>query len=365
MGWLTSVFGPTRSTVDRAIPAIVERAIPADIAADVWDMLVTDVRAKGKKPTTRELEAAYTSSDLVFSIIQEIVAAVTDAEINASIRTKTLLEHPNAVQDWPAFITQFLAAWLTTGMGAALKLPLGSAAIQELHVLKTSCLNRQPGSFTDPWRHMGYSDGRNHYPRLDGEDLVYRLSPGPGSATDPASPLLPVWTVVEMDMRLSTYQKRALERLPYLVGVVENDEPTTKGQREMLEQSLKQILGGTLVMPHGAHLKTPGVERANSITLPGLGESAEARVCAVYNVPPILVGLMVGLKRSTFANYGEARASFYAETIAPILTQLSEAFSRGLGEEVTFTLPEPVVEADSPTDQADADKEHAGIGAAV
>jgi len=358
MGWLTSLF--------RHTPATVERVIPAAIAADVWDMLVTDVRAGSKVPTTRELEGAYTSSDLVFSVLQEIIAAVTEAEINASVRTKTLLEHPNAVQDWPTFITHFLAAWLTTGLGAALKLPLGSAAIQELHVLKTSCLNRQPGSFADPWRHMGYSDGRNHYPTLSGEDFILRLSPGPGSATDPVSPLLSVWTIVQMDMALSTYQKRALQRLPYLVGVIENDEPTTKAQREMLEASLKQMTGGgTLVLPHGSHMKTPGVERANSITLPGLGEAAEARVCAAYNVPPILVGLMVGLKRATFANYGEARASFYAETIAPILTQLSEAFSRGLHEEVTFTLPEPEDEADSPTGQAEADKADAGIGGEV
>ncbi|KKM67114.1 hypothetical protein LCGC14_1474420 [marine sediment metagenome] len=357
MGWLTRLFGHTPTTVERAIPAV--------IAADVWDMLVHDVRGGPKTPTTRDLEAAYTSSDLVFAIIQEIVAAVTDAEINASLRITTLLEHPNAVQDWPAFIEQFLAAWLTTGMGAALKLPLGSAAVQELHVLKTSCLNRQPGSFTDPWRHMGYSDGRNHYPSLDGEDLIYRLRPSAGSATAPASPLLSVWTVVQMDMLLSMYQKRAVERLPYLIGVVENDEPTTKDQRNTLAQSLKQILGDTLVMPKGAHLKTPGVERANSITLPGLGEAAESRVCAVYNVPAELVGLMVGLKRRGYATYGEARASFYAETISPILTQLGEAFSRGLGEEVTFTLPEPEPEPDSPTAQAEKDKETAGIGGSV
>lgn len=346
MGWLTSLFGHR--------PATVERTIPADIAADVWDVLVNDVRGKGTKPTTRELEDAYTSSDLVFSVIQEIVAAVTDAEINAPLRTRTLLEHPNSVQDWPAFITQFLAAWLTTGLGAAIKLPLGSAAVQELHVLKTSCLNRQPGSFEDPWHHMGYSDGRNHYPSLTGDDLVFRLSPGPGSALDPASPLLPVWTIIKMDISLSKYQNRALERLPYLVGVVENDEPTTPQQREMLAQSLKQIVGETLVMPHGAHLRTPGIERANSITLPGLAEAAEARVCAVLNVPSILVGFMVGLKRSTFSNYGEARASFYAETIAPILTQLGEAFTRGLGEEVTFTVAEPEAQpASAPAQAAD------------
>jgi hypothetical protein len=46
--------------------------------------------------------------------------------------------------------------------------------------------------------------------------------------------------------------------------------------------------------------------------------------------PPILVGAKVGLDRSTFANYGEARVSFWEETIMPDQDHYLAAFRKRL-----------------------------------
>ena len=353
MSWLARMLGHVEPPVKRAIPAAV--------VADVWDLLIDDVRSKSKKPSTRELEDAYSGSDLVRSVTQEIIQAITATKVEASMGVRTLLEHPNVIQGWSAFVTQFFVAYLTTGFGSVLKVPVGSAATQELHVLKTSALNRQEGTFEKPFAHLSYADGRNHYPGLQLKDLITMISPAGGSATSPVSPLTSCWDVVQMDIARSRFQRAALLRLPFMVGVVETESTTSKPQRDQLQQSLKQILGGdTLVMPNGAHMTTPGLGR-DSITLPGLGEQAEARVCAAFNVPPILVGVLAGLNRSTYANYGEARASFRQETITPILAQMSDAFSRGLGEEVIFTLPDAEAPESSATEQAQEDKVEAGV----
>lgn len=358
MGWLARLTG--RSAVEAE--ATLERGIPDAVVSDVWDLLIDDTRRKGFRPSIADLEGAYTASNLVYSVCQEIIQAMTKVEISAPLAVKTLLEHPNSIQDWSTFITQFFAAFLSTGFAAALKLPVDSAAVQELHVLKTSSLTREPGTFKDPWRRLSYSDGRNHYPVLQPENLITRINPSPTSPIDPVSPLVSCWDVVQMDIALSTFQHRTLERLPYLVGVVETDQETTKKQRDMLRASLKQILGGgTLVLPHGSHLTTPGLAARNAITLPGLAEQAESRVCAAYNVPPELVGVLAGRAHATFSNYGEARASFHEETIVPILAQLSDAFSRGLGVKVEFTLPAPEIAADSPTAEAEQHKAAAGV----
>ncbi len=358
MGWLGRLMGGSSHEAEPS----VERAIAAGVTADVWDLLIDDSRTKGSTPSMADLEGAYSASDLVYSVCQEIIQAVTKVEISAPLAVKTLLQHPNTVQDWSTFITQFLAALLSTGLGAAIKLPLDSAAVQELHVLKTSSLTREPGTFNDPWRRLSYSDGRNHYPVLQAENLITRINPSPTSPIEPVSPLLSCWQLVQMDIALSTYQHRTLDRLPYLVGVVETEDTTTKSQRDTLQQSLKQILGGdTLVMPQGAHILAPALSGGDSITLPGLGEHAESRVCAAYNVPPELVGILAGRAHATFSNYGEARASFHDETILPILAQLSDAFSRGLGVEVEFTLAAPDIAGDSPTAEAEQHKAAAGV----
>jgi len=319
---------------------IVDRASLQAAVSDVWDLLIDDSRSTGPKPSKRELEAAYTDSDLVYSVCQEIIQAITVVNIEAGVGTKTLLEHPNKLQGWSPFISQFFAAFLTTGLAAVLKLPIGSMATQELHVLKTSALNIQEGTFEDPITHMSYDDGTNHYESLSLDDLITYTNPSAKSALSFASPLEPCWQIVKMDIQRSVFQQRALERLPYMVGVVETKQDTTKKQRDTLQASLKQILGGaTLVLPNGAEMTAPGIGR-DSITLPGLGEQAESRICAAYNVPAILVGVLAGLNRSTYSNYEEARTSFHEETIKPILAQLSDSFSKGLGETVTFTVEE-------------------------
>ena len=49
-----------------------------------------------------------------------------------------------------------------------------------------------------------------------------------------------------------------------------------------------------------------------------LDERNEARICMVMDVPPILVGAAVGLKRSTYSNYAEARKAWWQDTISPM-----------------------------------------------
>ncbi len=49
-----------------------------------------------------------------------------------------------------------------------------------------------------------------------------------------------------------------------------------------------------------------------------LHKMPEARIAAVMRVPPILAGLNVGLDRSTFANYGEARKALAQDTLVPL-----------------------------------------------
>lgn len=49
-----------------------------------------------------------------------------------------------------------------------------------------------------------------------------------------------------------------------------------------------------------------------------LDSREEARICMVLDVPPILVGAKVGLDRSTYSNYQEARASWWEDTLLPM-----------------------------------------------
>lgn len=58
------------------------------------------------------------------------------------------------------------------------------------------------------------------------------------------------------------------------------------------------------------------------MALTDLHYMTESRICAVFGVPPILISANVGLARSTFANYREARFSFHSETLEPLIKRI-------------------------------------------
>lgn len=56
----------------------------------------------------------------------------------------------------------------------------------------------------------------------------------------------------------------------------------------------------------------------------------EARICAVLRVPPILVGVKVGLDRSTFANAAEAQEYFWRNMLIPQLKRIRDELQADL-----------------------------------
>lgn len=64
----------------------------------------------------------------------------------------------------------------------------------------------------------------------------------------------------------------------------------------------------------------------------------EARICATFRVPPIIAGLNIGLNRSTFSNYAEARQSFTEDTLVRLwrffASEMESALSEDFGSEL-------------------------------
>lgn len=59
----------------------------------------------------------------------------------------------------------------------------------------------------------------------------------------------------------------------------------------------------------------------------------ESRIAAVLGIPPILIGLSIGLDSATYSNYGQARLAFVQDTLMPIWVQWASAITRGLVKE--------------------------------
>jgi len=69
------------------------------------------------------------------------------------------------------------------------------------------------------------------------------------------------------------------------------------------------------------------------MTFPELRAQTEARICAAFRVPPMLVGVKVGLDRSTFHNMGEARRFFWENTMLSLYRRIESKLAVDLTPE--------------------------------
>lgn len=76
--------------------------------------------------------------------------------------------------------------------------------------------------------------------------------------------------------------------------------------------------GEPVVLQKGMDVK-PISMTLRDLEFPDLRSISETRICAVYQVPPIVIGMKSGIDKATYANYEEARRSFWEEAILPLM----------------------------------------------
>ena len=88
----------------------------------------------------------------------------------------------------------------------------------------------------------------------------------------------------------------------------------------------------TLILGEGSTW-TELAESFKDMDFPNLRSMTESRLCMVFGIPPILIGAFVGLEHATYANYQEARESFWQETLMPFYRKLEDTLNRSLAPE--------------------------------
>ena len=113
------------------------------------------------------------------------------------------------------------------------------------------------------------------------------------------------------------------------------DEATT----ERLKSKWKQSFGGRrrgepAFLQAGMDVQELGLN-LKDLEFPDLRTISESRICMSFGVPPIIVGAKVGLDRSTFSNYGEARKAFWEQTLMPLQRRVRDTIAAQLLPDVT------------------------------
>lgn len=178
-------------------------------------------------------------------------------------------------------------------------------------------------------------NGRHEYGYAIGDGKIWPLGtdvlafkyPNPMNPNLGQAPMRPANRAVALDNEATNFVKALLQNRAVPGTVIETEQAIDEALVERLttkwiQRFGKNNRGKPAFLQKGMKVHTLGLD-LTQLEFPDLRTISESRICMSFGVPPILVGAKVGLDRSTFANYGEARRSFWEETLLPLQRRIA------------------------------------------
>lgn len=305
----------------------------------------------GSKESIRSLlENGYRREALIFSCIQEIASSAAEPELKAGYLLangeveedpnhplRDLFRNPNPETSSYGLVNRLLIDLEATGGYFLQKVKNRAGATVQLWNVRPDRI-RFNVETTGRISSFQYSfDGMN--PQLiPAEEMIYDKFPDPLDDFWGLSPITALARFGDLDRQTADFMRSYFHNAGSPAGILKFKAKVQKEERERVKQLWQQqytgIHGanGMAVLDADADYQSLGGQ-AERLRLNFIFDATETRICMCFGVPPILVGAAIGLNRSTFANYKEARQSFWDETLSPLYKQISQALSRGFIDE--------------------------------
>lgn len=125
------------------------------------------------------------------------------------------------------------------------------------------------------------------------------------------------------------------QRGAQVAGLLSTEQSLQDAEARRIREQWREAHGGyqnwtdVAVVGAGTKFQQVGVN-FKDMDFANIDGRDEARVCMVFDVPPILLGAKVGLSASTYSNYREARMAWYEESIQPAWAHYAGVIERQL-----------------------------------
>jgi HK97 family phage portal protein len=180
-------------------------------------------------------------------------------------------------------------------------------------------------------------------------DMIHVKYPNPLDAYFGQAPLRPASRATSLDNAATDFVDTLLRNYAIPGVVIKTAQEVDRAVAARIKEQWKRSFSGArrgdpAVLQTGMDVQPLGMN-LRDLEFPDLRAYSESRICAALDVPPILVGAKVGLDRSTFTNYREARVQLWEEAIFslqrrfrdPVETRLLPEFA-GVGRARVHTL---------------------------
>ena len=301
----------------------------------------------------------YGKSAVVNACIKEIATGVATARYYSQADSAdgmvevensplaNLLKYPNERQDFYTWIERLVTYLYVSGNAYVWKERSRSNQIVYIHLLRPDRVAILPSGEGV----KGYSytiDGKEYF--LDKEDVGHIAFPNPSGDLYGLSPLHVLAKTINLDMSMTDFAKVYFENAGVPSGLLKvKRRLTNQDDANRIRARWRSSFGGTnnfhkiAVLDDDAEYQQMASAPAE-MALTELHNHTESRICSVLGVPPILISANVGLQRSTFSNYREARFSFHSETLEPLINRvvrfLNYCIDTGSNEKIAVDLSE-------------------------
>jgi len=174
-----------------------------------------------------------------------------------------------------------------------------------------------------------------------GGDVIHFKHPHPRNELYGFPPLAAAARAGDTDNLATDFVQSFFKNAAVPFGLLKTKGTFDEAEAERVKQRLQQMYGvisGTarwfepLVLGDDADWVEIG-KSFQDMDFPQLRLITETRICEVFQVPPILVGSFAGTVATTYANYAEARKSFWLETLMPIYKKHADTLNLQLTPE--------------------------------
>ena len=334
-------------------------------AMPTWQVGTPTYPSRGFEPNVRE---GYGRNELIYACIAYKANSASQARmvVRRESNGEELEQHPlQQLIDRPnPFMTQFDLVSLTTifldcaGRACWEKVRSASGAVVQLWPLRPDWLHpiRDAKRFMVAYEYA--VPGMNPV-RIDARDVLEVKLWNPLDLYGALAPVTVASRVAAVDNSATDFIKLTFEHGGVPMGVLSSKQNLTETQVESIRTRWRQRYGGFRNWADPAVLDADATYQRAGLTFRELGfdildARSEARICAVLDVPPILVGAKIGLDRATYSNYAEARAAFWQDGQIPRLRRIADEFTTdlayefGVGIEVDWDLSEvPALQEDA------------------
>ena len=325
------------SVID-AIRGIIKAPAPGDVGAtvplnyDIGNASYPDVSFQNLA------SEGYVKSEIVHACIRELAVGAASAQyqvIAPSTEGGTvsvergplydLMRRPNPAMSWYQFIEQFVTFLQVAGNVYTYKERDRGNRVTALQLLRPDRMRIVPGAYGAE-SYIYEVDGRDY--RLPKDDVCHLALPNPGGDLYGLSPLQTLARTVNLDSAMTDFAKVYFQNAGVPSGLLKlKRRLQTQEEASTIRSRWRSQFGGSSNFHRVAILDEDAdyqqmASAPKDMALSELHNLTESRICSVFQVPAILVGANVGLQRSTYSNYREARMAFHSETLEPMVARI-------------------------------------------